>query len=94
MKIAPLKPLEVSFNMRKTSPRRKEYAPNCWNDISEGTYKDYSFLIYENYENGRKGPVMIILRKAGLWIKTKIKYVLDGKRMVLWNYFKEPVKEE
>lgn len=36
---------------------------------------------------------MIILRKTGLWIKTKIKYMLHDKKMVEWNYLKDSKEE-
>ena len=90
MRVQPINDKNLNFAIRTKPVKRREYAPDCWNDISEGAYKDYSFLIYENYEDGKKGPVMIILRKAGTWVKTKIKYMLGGERKVKWNYFKQP----
>lgn len=57
-----------------TNKYNRVYAENCWNEITEGKYKDYTFMLYNNYENGKKGPSLIILRKLGLWLKSKVKY--------------------
>ena len=75
------------FKMMTKKPSKKVYAPNCWNEISEGKFKDYSFTIYNNYELGKKGSTLIIFRKFGTWLKSKLKYIdIDGKRKVLWSY--------
>lgn len=75
------------FRMTTKKPSKKFYAPNCWNEISEGKFKDYSFTIYNNYEFGKRGSTLIIFRKLGIWIKSKLKYKdANGKRNTLWSY--------
>ena len=76
------------FRMTTKKPFKRYYAPNCWNEISEGAYKDYSFTLYNNYHEGQKGSTLIILRKLGTWIKSKLKYREDNKRKTLWSYAK------
>lgn len=74
------------FGITTKGPTKKIYAENCWNEISEGKFKDYSFTIYNNYEFGRKGSTLIILKKFGTWLKSKLKYKdVDGERKVLWS---------
>lgn len=77
----------LSFGITTKGPIKKIYAPNCWNEVSEGRFKDCSFTIYNNYEFGKKGSTLIIFKKFGTWLKSKLKYKdVDGKRKVLWSY--------
>ena len=71
-----------------TKTFKEVYAPNCWNEISEGAFKDYSFKIYNNYQLGKKGSTLIIFKQAGKWIKSKLKYVFNGERKTIWSYAK------
>lgn len=64
----------TSFGITTVKPYKKMYSTNSWNEISEGKYKDYDFTLYTNYDNGKKGPSMVIFRKFGMWIKSKIRY--------------------
>lgn len=93
MKIKPIsKPYHtddrpILFRMLVKKPIKKFYYPNCWNEVSEGKFKDYSFTVYNNYEFGKKGSTLIILKKLGTWIKSKLKYKdVDGKNKALWSY--------
>ena len=82
-----IKPITITnFGILTGSPIRKEYTTGCWNDISKGKYKDYSFVIYNNYQFGKKGSTLIILRRLGTWVKSKLKYMENNKRKVLWSY--------
>jgi len=80
----------ISFGITTDKMVKKVYYPNCWNEITKGEYKDHSFTIYNNYEFNRKCSTLIILKKLGVWIKSKLKYIdVDGKRKVLWSYNKD-----
>jgi hypothetical protein len=77
----------LTFGITIKKPIKKVYYPNCWNEVSEGKIKDYSFTIYNNYEFGRKCSTLIILKKLGTWLKSKLKYKdVDGQRKVLWSH--------
>lgn len=79
----------LSFGITTDKMVKKIYYPNCWNEITKGKYKDYSFTIYNNYEFSKKCSTLIVLKKLGEWIKSKLKYVdVDGKHKVLWSYNK------
>ena len=39
----------LTFGITTKKPIKRVYAPNCWNEISEGKFKNYSFIIYNNY---------------------------------------------
>jgi len=90
MDIKPIQPTTekyFTFGITTKPPVKKYYLPKCWNEVSEGAYKDYSFLVYNNYQRGRWCSSLVILRKLGTWVKSKLKYIdLDGKRKVLWSY--------
>lgn len=75
------------FKMTTKKPYKKFYFFDCWNEISEGKFKDYSFKIYNNYHMGEKCSTLIILKKLDVWIKSKLKYKdVDGKYKTLWSY--------
>ena len=86
--LSPFKFYKPTFGILSKPPIKKVYAPNCWNEVLEGEYKDCTFTIYNNHQFGMKGSTVIIYRKAGEWIKSKLKYIMDGKRKVLWSYAK------
>lgn len=88
MNIKPIQPTnDITFGIMTKKPIKKIYYPSCWNEISEGAFKDYSFTIYNNYEFGRKGSTLIIFKKFGTWLKSKLKYKdANGNRKVLWSY--------
>ena len=84
------RPWLVRFGITTKKPFKKYYAHNCWNEITEGKYKDYTFTIYNNYHDKRKGSTLIILKKLGAWIKSKLKYKdINGERKTLWSYADE-----
>ena len=77
----------LTFGITTKKPIKRIYADNCWNEISEGKFKDYSFIIYNNYEFGEKNYTLIVLKKLGTWLKSKLKYKdVDGNRKVLWSH--------
>ena len=76
----------ITFGILKGKPIKTVYNTNCWNEITKGKYKNYTFEIYQNYEDNAKGPTLIILRKNKLWILSKIKYIYNGKHKTIWNY--------
>ena len=86
MRVEPTGPIKFGITVKQ--PKKYIYYPNCWNEITEGKFKDYSFKVYNNFINGQKGSTLIILKKAGKWIKSKLKYMLDGERKTLWSYAK------
>jgi hypothetical protein len=57
--------------------------PDCYNEVSEGAFKDYSFTLYNTFEYGKKTGTMILVKKAGKWLKSKLS--LPSKYMKLWN---------
>lgn len=84
-----IKPVEnTNFGILK-STKKCVYAPNCWNTKTTGNYKDYEIRVFDNYINGRFCSTMICLRKAGEWVKSKLRYFEDGKMKSLWSYAKK-----
>jgi len=80
----------IAFGISVGKPIKRVYYPNCWNEVSNGKYKDFSFTIYNNYEFGNKCSTLIVVKKMGNWIKSKLKYIdVDGSRKVLWSYNKK-----
>ena len=76
-----------SFGITTKKPHREYYSANCCNEISEGKFKDYSFVVYNNHEHGRLNTTLVILRKLGHWIKSRIRYTdRDGNRQLIWYY--------
>ena len=70
-----------TFGITTKKPYRDYYSTNCYNEISEGKFKDYSFVVYNNYKYGRLNSTLVILRKLGRWIKSRIRYTdRDGSR--------------
>lgn len=86
MRIEPINPIEFGITIKPI--KKVPYAPGCWNEITEGKFKEYSFKIYNNFVEYEKGSTLIILKKCGNWVKSKLKYVLNGKRKTLWSYAK------
>jgi len=77
----------LTFGITTKKPIKKYYSANCWNEISEGAYKDYSFKIYNSYQFGKKCSTLIILREMGTWVLSKLKYRdYNNKPKVLWSY--------
>ena len=77
----------MTFGITTKKPTKRIYASNCWNEISEGAFKDYSFTIYNNYQLGKRCSTLIIFKKFGTWLKSKLKYIdANGNRKVLWSY--------
>ena len=62
--------------------------PDCYNEVSEGAFKDYTFALYNTFEHGKKTGTMILVKKAGKWLKSRLKYMVGDKRKVLWSYAK------
>lgn len=93
MEIKPIQPTTdkyLTFGITTKQPIKKIYAPGCWNEVSEGKYKDYTFTIYNNYQNKIKCSTVIILKKLGEWIKSKLKYRdMYNERRVIWSHRKD-----
>ena len=85
----PFKFYKPTFGITVKKPVKKIYAPNCWNEVSEGQFKNCSFFIYNNFLNGRKGSTLISYHKYGIWVKSKLKYIENGIRKTLWSYAKD-----
>lgn len=81
-----IQPTSINFGITTKPAVKKFFAPNSWNEVSEGAFKDYSFIIYNNYQEGVKSSTLIVLKKLGIWVKSKLKYTLDGERKTLWSY--------
>lgn len=76
--------VQQTFGITTKPTVRKHYAPGCWNDITEGSYKDYHFKTYKNYQDGKLCSTLIMLERFGKWIKSKLKYTdIDNKKKVL-----------
>ena len=90
MKITPIELENTNplFRMTTKPTRKVYYLDNCWNEITEGAYKDYRFKIFRNYTEGEYHSTLIVLNKLKTWIKSKLKYDLNGERKVLWSYAK------
>lgn len=84
-----IQPTSQSFGILVKPPVKKVYYPNCWNLISDGKCGDCTFRIYQNYIDGIKCSTLIMYEKLGVWVKSKLKYIENGKRKTLWSYAKD-----
>lgn len=92
MRILPTEKYNKTFGITTKFPKKNIYAPNCWNEMSEGSFKNYNFKVFKNYINGTYGSTLIVLKNGEKWIKSKLKYFEDGKLKALWSYAKEKKK--
>ena len=88
MRVEPIETYNPIFAITLKPPKKMIYAPNCWNEVSIGKYKDYTFKLYNNFVDGKKGSTLIVLSKGAMWIKSKLKYMFDNERKILWSYAK------
>ena len=79
-------PPQNTFGITVKPPKKIDYAPLCWNIKQTGKYKGYDIFVYNDYVQGVHSSTLISLSKAGKWIKSKLKYMLDGERKTLWSY--------
>ena len=92
MKIFPTEKYNSSFGIKIKPMKKKVYAPNCWNEVTEGQFKDYRFKLFNNYVDGQHGSTLIVLSKGKEWIKSKLKYIFNGERKAIWSFAKEKKK--
>lgn len=76
----------LNFGITIKPPKQSFYAPNCWNEKMVGKYKGYTIRIFNNYTGNRHSSTLIVLSKVNQWIKSKLKYIEDGKLKTLWSY--------
>ena len=82
----------TSFGIMTKPPVRRNLMHGCYTEMCEGKFKDYSFELYHGYRGDKKDSTLIIAKKSGQWIKSKLKYELLGKRKTIW-YFASRAKE-
>ena len=76
----------VHFGITTKGPTKKPFKcwPGSYDLIREGTFKKYSFEIHDLFVDGKKDSTLIMLKKYGHWIKSKLKYSILGKKNTFW----------
>lgn len=75
---------QPTFGITTVKPYKKFYSENSWNEISEGKFKDYSFTVYNNYSRGKANSSLVILKKLGHFLKSRVRYTDSrGQRQII-----------
>ena len=86
MIIEPIGKPQPTFGIRIGKTKTSYYAPNCYITKDLGKYKDHKFQITKNYIGNKLGSTLCYVTDiAGNWVVSKLKYVEDGVRKVIWS---------
>lgn len=74
--------LNPTFGITTKKPHRDYYSGNSHNKILGGKFEDFTFMQID-HRHGRFNSTLVVLRKLGHWIKSKIGYTdRDGNRQL------------
>lgn len=62
-----------------TFQKRINYAPNCYIERTSRKFRNKEYLVSSNYMDNSLISTLIYVKKAGDWIKSKLKYFRNGK---------------
>lgn len=86
MIIEPIGKPQPTFGIKVGNTKVSRYAPHSYLTEDFGRYKDYKFHITKNYVDDKlKCSLCYVTDKAGKWITSKLKYVENGVRKVIWS---------
>lgn len=63
-----------------THTKTSKYAYKCYIDKFYGTYKGHDLFVQRNYINNKLCSTLISIKKAGEWVKSKLKYFDNGRQ--------------
>lgn len=86
MKIQQTPPYNPSMGIRMGNTKTTMYAPSCYITKDLGRFKDYKIHITKNYINNKLASTLYyVTNKAGEWIESKLKYIENGKKKIIWS---------
>lgn len=86
MKIQPISPYNPAMGIRMGNTRTVMYAPSCYITKDLGRFKDYKIQITKNYINNKLASTLCyVTDKSGKWLRSKLKYIENGKQKLLWS---------
>ena len=69
----------VTFGVYKKT-KLSRYAYKCYIERDYGEFKGYELAVQRNYLNGQLASTLISIKKAGEWVKSKLKYFSNGRK--------------
>lgn len=90
-----IKPIQFYTDERpQLFKKRIDYAQGCYLERNIRKFKDREYTLYSNYIDEKLLSTLIYVKKAGNWIKSKLKYIDEnGHRNELWCYNKKEGSE-
>ena len=86
MNIQQTPPYNPSMGIRLGTTKTSVYAPSCYITKDLGKFKDYKIQITKNYINNKLASTLYyVTDKAGKWLTSKLKYIEDGKKKIIWS---------
>ena len=86
MKIQKTPPYNPTSGIRTAPTKVSVYAPKCYITKDVGQFKDYNIRITRNYLNNKLASTLYyVTDKAGKWLRSKLKYIENGKQKLLWS---------
>ena len=77
-------PYNPNFGIRIKPTKTSYYYPNCYVQKEVGLFKGKEIIISKNFINDKLSSRLIYIKdETGKWLKSKLKYLEDGKWKVL-----------
>lgn len=77
-------PYNPNFGIRVKPTKTSHYYPNCFVEKEVGLFKGKEIIISKNFMNDKLTSRLIYIKdETGKWLKSKLKYLEDGKWKVL-----------
>ena len=86
MQIQKTPPYNPTLGIRTAPTKVSVYAPKCYITKDIGQFKDYNIRITRIYLNNQLASTLYyVTDKAGKWLRSKLKYIENGKQKLLWS---------